>query len=314
MKKIGTKNKEKLSQEQISEIVRLYVEDRVRLRVLEKEFHTKKIRNYIEDAGYKLRNFRDAKRLYPFNENYFDVIDTKDKAYWLGFMYADGCVSKGPNGQFIFQLALKDLEPLLIFRKYLHSEKPITSSKQNAHSFGKDGIQYTLCYSSIQAYNALVKWGCTERKTFTLQFPTFLDKALIPHFIRGYFDGDGTVYTTYANSTRNKKRGNDPNKIICYGFSGTYSFLEDLRKELGLSKSCLRKDYRKTTDCWRINVSAIYKAKEFYTYIYSNCDNLYLKRKKDIFDNYFRERGSEAIIADPETGLRNGPISYENMS
>lgn len=61
-------------------------------------------------------------------------------------------------------------------------------------------------------------------------------------------------------------------------------------------------------------MSAIYKAEEFYTYIYSNCDDLYLKRKKDIFDNYFRERGSETIIADPETGLRNGPISYESMS
>lgn len=72
-------------------------------------------------------------------------------------MYADGCVTKGPKGQFIFQLSLKDLEPLLVFRKYLHSEKPITSSKQSVRSFGKEGIKHTLCYSSIQAYNALVK-------------------------------------------------------------------------------------------------------------------------------------------------------------
>lgn len=49
----------------------------------------------------------------------------------------------------------------------------------------------TLTLASKYMCNTVEKWGLTQAKTFTINFPDFLPEELIPHFIRGYFDGDG---------------------------------------------------------------------------------------------------------------------------
>ena len=55
-------------------------------------------------------------------------IDSKDKAYWLGWMYADGFITEGANGQFIFGINLAEIEPLILFKRYLETDKPISES------------------------------------------------------------------------------------------------------------------------------------------------------------------------------------------
>ena len=296
----NSKNKEKLSQEQINELIKLYIDERVPIYKLEKMFKTKKIKDYITNSGNQLRNFRDAKRLYPFNEHYFDTIDTKDKAYFLGFLYADGCVRKGTNGQFHFKLSLKDEEPIVLFRKYLQSNKPIGVYKNSSKSYSQSTL-YQIDYSSKITYDALVKWGCVENKTFLLKFPTFLHESLIPHFIRGYFDGDGTVFICNSiNKKRNELNNLPPNKQIYCGFSGTFDFLYGLLQALKVDWKVLYKDKRKSTDCWQIRISSNCRSKIIYDYLYKDCDDLFLKRKKDIFDNFFKEKGSETIIANPK--------------
>lgn len=79
----GSKNKSKLSQEDVIEIIRLYKEERIALYKLGKMFHSHNntIKDILLENKVELRDFRDAKRLYPLNENYFEQIDSKDKAY-----------------------------------------------------------------------------------------------------------------------------------------------------------------------------------------------------------------------------------------
>lgn len=82
----GSKNKSKLSQEKIDEIIKLYSEERIPLYKLQERYHIGpvKLKEILKENNITLRSFRDAKRLYPLNEDYFSEIKTKHQAYFLG--------------------------------------------------------------------------------------------------------------------------------------------------------------------------------------------------------------------------------------
>ena len=66
---------------------------------------------------------------YTFNKDYFERIDSKDKAYFLGLLYADGCNSISATKQhhtIVLNLQEKDKDILDIFNKYINSNKPLT--------------------------------------------------------------------------------------------------------------------------------------------------------------------------------------------
>lgn len=137
-------------------------------------------------------------------EDFFSTIDTEVKAYWLGFLYADGCVSlrRNPKRQTSVISAvqvsaaeqdghmLRELSQLLYkkdeCRLYVYKNRSVTTQNK---------IYLTI--NSKRMVEDLIKLGCTQRKSLTLQFPTSdqVPDLLIRHFIRGYFDGDGSVGT-----------------------------------------------------------------------------------------------------------------------
>jgi uncharacterized protein YdhG (YjbR/CyaY superfamily)/predicted HTH domain antitoxin len=287
----GSKNKSKISEETILEIIKLYKEDRVALYKIEDIFHISRntLKTILENNNISLRSFRDAKRQYPLNENYFSEIDSIDKAYWLGFMFADGYITQGKNGQFIFGLKLIDKEILELFKKYLQTEKPITSSISGGFSNGN--TIYALEISCQQIFNDLSKHGCIEQKTFKLKFPN-LKEEFISHFIRGYFDGDGTVHVGYQKE-----------KLHLYsGFSGIKEFLEKLLINLIFIKedhTILFKDERKETDCYNLKFNSNFDSLQLYHYLYKNCSDLFLKRKKEKFEVFIKDKGSTTIITNP---------------
>lgn len=137
------------------------------------------------------------KRKYRVNDSFFETIDTEEKAYWLGFISADGCVYiKKNSGSKILEISLniKDVNHLVKLNKSLDSNYPII---QNTNS----------CRVSIvsrKIYQDLLKLGVTERKSKTLIPPIEqIPSNLMFHYIRGYFDGDGGFtthdkYLTYA--------------------------------------------------------------------------------------------------------------------
>lgn len=127
-----------------------------------------------------------------FNEHVFDVIDTEEKAYWLGFIFADGCVSS-PNKKgkaiytFEISLQLSDTNHLYKFNKFMEHQK---------NNVKTDSFRCRWSVTNKHLWETLNSYGCTPRKSLTLEFPKleiFKDKSLIRHFIRGYFDGDGCI-------------------------------------------------------------------------------------------------------------------------
>lgn len=129
-----------------------------------------------------------SSKKYVFDENYFENIDTEEKAYWLGFFYADGCVRvRKDSSESKLKLSIKDIDHLEKLKKALNGNNKIILIDNKA--------AYLSLNTRIFA-NHLIDKGCTERKTSTVKFPYFLDKKLVRHFIRGYFDGDGSISTS----------------------------------------------------------------------------------------------------------------------
>ena len=149
---------------------------------------------HLKKMGYEVINYQNRVRL---DETLFDKIDTEEKAYWLGFLYADGCVDSEGN-RIEVHLALKDVEHLEKFRQFLHLENPIRTGKN------KEGNYF--CHLSVRnkhMWNSLINVGCYPVKSLTLEFPKieyFENKNLIKHFLRGYVDGDGCLCTYKATN------------------------------------------------------------------------------------------------------------------
>ena len=240
----------------------------------------------------KLRSLNITKRsnsIYrrrPWNENFFSLINTEEKAYWLGFLYADGCVHNKSNGQKLVTLVVKDKEVIEKFIKALDGNFEV---KQYNDTYG-------IYLTSKIMFNDLCKLGCIPRKSLILKFPK-IKEDLKNHFIRGYFDGDGSVFIT---NPQNRNKTNTTYKSIGIGICGTNELLTDLSKFAPINAP--KKDKRKKGNIWYSSTSGTNKALTFYNYLYKDA-TIWLDRKKNKFENYFKERGSETTISHP-TGVK----------
>lgn len=128
----------------------------------------------------------------------FKIINAEWKAYFLGLMYADGCIRDKYKA--VIFLQDKDQELIKELSKKIFKYEKINNRKSRQF-ISTNGKTYTsksqsgfVIYGKDRIQN-IVNLGCTPRKTLTLKFPTYkqIPKKYIWHFIRGYFDGDGTV-------------------------------------------------------------------------------------------------------------------------
>ena len=120
---------------------------------------------------------------------YFKNIDTEEKAYWLGFLYADGSVSSAED-KIELGLAEKDLHQLEKFKESL--------GLTNKICYREATKSYRISFRSQSCKQDLIKQGCVPKKSLILKFPTEeqVPFYLMKHFIRGYFDGDGWFTNT----------------------------------------------------------------------------------------------------------------------
>lgn len=211
-----------------------------------------------------------------FNDKIFDCIDTEEKAYWLGFIFADGFISSDPLKEnkkkaYTFELGLKqdDINHLEKLKKLLETSRPIIKSENRCR----------LLVNSKHFWETLNNYGCTPKKSLTLQFPSeniFKEKSLIRHFIRGYFDGDGCI--SYSNSEHT---------ILNMQLLGTKSFLQTLLNYLPeeFKDLTLRHNHNnENEETYLINTSNK-KAYRFFIYLYEN-SKIYLDRKYSRFARY----------------------------
>lgn len=227
---------------------------------------------------------------YYYNKHFFQDINTEEKAYWLGFMYADGyvCCSK-TNAEVAIELSAIDIDHLRKFNKSLGGNISPTIRKERKKCLKTTyGIASFRIYSKEMAQD-LIAHGCIQRKTFYIKFPKFENKFLTWSFIRGFFDGDGSVY-------RDTKR-----KFIGFNFtSASKDFLKELQKflyEEGIYAYLSQEKREKsnlniTAPTYKIFITGLNNAYEFGKKLYSEA-NIFLDRKKIKYDEAIKEYNVE---------------------
>lgn len=135
-----------------------------------------------------------SKRIYSLNEYSFDIIDSKEKAYVLGLFFADGYNSE-KEGKIKITLLEQDKDILEKAKKVFETNRPL-KIKQGTLIKGtqyKGNPTATLMISNKHLSETFAKLGVVSNKTFSLTFPRWLKEEYIKDFIRGYFDGDGSI-------------------------------------------------------------------------------------------------------------------------
>lgn len=132
-------------------------------------------------------------QLYSLNEHYFKNINSDDKAYFLGFICADGCIYRRNGHQGMLSISVKDVDIGVLekLKKCLQTEKPINITKQMEKT-----TMATLQLTSDILVENLLAYGVGVRKTFDMsinQVCSNISKKFIPSFILGYFDRDGSI-------------------------------------------------------------------------------------------------------------------------
>lgn len=250
------------SEDQMKYIISEYKKGKT-LSALGREFGVSysTIRNLLKRKGIKTEG---NKHNFPRDEFYFSNIDSKEKAYWLGFLYADGCVHSNSNE---ISITLKDRDHLEKFRKAIKSNNKIGESIDKR--FSSMPKIYHFSIKDKQLKSDLIKWGCVPNKSLSLTKIPNIPRDFVSHFIRGYFDGDGSLH--WLNGTKNFR----------ISFVGTAPFLKDIQKELGLSLSLGQQEGNKSK---YFQVAGRRQVPMILDYIYKDSDeNIRLTRK---YKNY----------------------------
>ena len=126
-------------------------------------------------------------RMCGANEHYFDKVTSPRQAYWLGLLLADGWIvtHKGALTGFALALHERDLSLLQVFAEDLGCPQLVRRER-------KGSSLYQVKLTSEVAANKLQELGVIPKKSKNIQLP-LLDRSLMPHLIRGYFDGDGSI-------------------------------------------------------------------------------------------------------------------------
>lgn len=239
----------------------------------------KSIENKVRRLGLK----RLSK--YHYDEDFFKVIDTEEKAYWLGFIYADGYVNFDEirhSYELGIELKYSDNNHLKKFNIAINGNIQVTDRWRN--TFNK---QHHMC--EIRLYNKkivkdLQQYGIVNSKTYIKQhISTFIPSYLICHFIRGFYDGDGSICV-------NKNRQ-------CLQFNITNAndvILKDIRKFLYEKYkiisyiSCEEHHKGATVPIYQINFKGLINAYKFGDFLYNNA-HIYLDRKYLLYHQYLKE-------------------------
>lgn len=191
------------------------------------------ILSYKEDVQIQFRengiNDVERKGRLRRNSNYFEKIDSRDKAYWLGVMYSDGCVCKRANGSYSISLEMIDKEHIEKFRNALDAfdHKVLIVHHKN---FNNAKLSYAIHVYDKKMAQDLIKLGCIPKKSFYLSSIPDIPRDFIYDFIRGFVDGDGCIcYNKLHDTYVFKLTGASP------------LFLENIMDVLEISKLSLNK-------------------------------------------------------------------------
>lgn len=273
MKKLpGYKNEKELSLEEKEKIIKYYYDNPDKqVKEINKIFKLTKraMNNLFKEFNISSRR----KNRYTLNEYFFDIIDSELKAYLLGYLFADGFVGDENYNNIVFSQKKEDAEAVELLKKSIEYTGNLRTFKPRISSFNNSSDQVAINFSSMHMANTLRNCGLSK-KEFYDKFPK-LNNVLMRHFIRGFFDGDGSI--TLTRSTYKDK--------IYYG--GAFNII--INKKLVNSFLNLFNEIHFTIDQSKTDYMVYLKCnskksiKLIYNYFYKD-SKYFLSRKKKKFD------------------------------
>lgn len=226
----------------------------------------KQIRNKARSLGIKKNRV--------FNNRFFEEIDTGEKAYWLGFIYADGYVvynKEKSNYELGIGIHSKDDYILKNLNFLLGDMHNIIYRKRNTSFNGYDYIS-DICELRVYSKKIcedLIKHSVLPNKTKENVYPIIEDEKLFFHFLRGFMDGDGCLHRSPTK------------KILCHFTNSNPDFFNYLKDRLSLlgihSKIYKEKDLK-----YRLYLNTP-NTQKLLNKIYNDSNNLKLIRKYQIY-------------------------------
>ena len=209
---------------------------------------------------------------YQCDRSFFHKIDTEEKAYWLGFLYADGNVFINEGWSYIMSLTLSkvDTEHVLKFKNALKCDIPHYFKETPNPANQKEHMPMVrLDISSKELCNDLISQGCTPQKSLTKQFPKKVPHNLLRHFFRGYIDGNGCITST-------EKTKLELSISSCYSF--LESFIKYIKNEIGIDIPAPSKFKAKNGMEWGVLSKTGNRAFQIIKFFYQD-SKVYLNRK-----------------------------------
>lgn len=229
----------------------------------------------LKRMGVERRDSGDTNRRYKLNQTFFDVIDTEEKAYVLGFLYGDGCVNFS-NGIIGATGPADDKQIYEDMNRACGSDRPARLNKRGY-------VDWRI--HSIKIRNRLFELGVIPNKTKVIEFPhQHLPENLYRHFIRGLFDSDGSL-TIYRD-----RRCHTDRKVACWTIFSTekmLAFIKRYMRDQEIETNELIHDKRCYANSRILGTSKARSLVKIYSFLYDNA-TLFLQRKKRRFEEAFR--------------------------
>lgn len=201
------------------------------------------------------------------DSNYFNEINSEDKAYWLGFLTADGYVK---NNIIELALAEKDKEHIEKFKNAIKSEHTIGKKKTILND--KEFLSYRITLRDNKMGEDLASYGLDNNKSYNAFIPSIfkLPYQFVRHYMRGLFDGDGSIY-------------NGANGINISIVSGSKEMAKDIYYTVK-QHTGLKMFYRKSRDLHELRLFSQKDVNKFLSWLYDE-SSIYLDRKYNKFKN-----------------------------
>lgn len=229
------------------------------------------LRNILKENNVKIRNKSEAAKEFTCNENYFENINTSDKAYFLGLLIADGWLNKKGFGISLQEEDSYILQKLKLCLSY--------TGNITKYRIKNGNIMNSLVITSIKIKEDLEKHGILKNKTHKTYFPN-IPEELYSHFIRGVFDGDGSISFWKSKQTKN----------LCHTFNivGNIDLINKIQDILvyncNISKNKLNHNVKNSYNIVTLSYSGSLQITKIKEWLYKNHANLFLQRKKEKFE------------------------------
>jgi len=254
-----------VSEQTKEKVVQLYLNGTsIRKTALALGINRQTCNSILKNKNIQLREWDN--RTYKVNDFYFSQIDSENKAYWLGFLMADGCVC-GSDNALVLGLSSKDRNHLEKFKNDLEAEIPIYDRLQHT-GYSKNTFFSSIKISSKQIKNDLQKNGIFPQKTFVAK-PIEINNSFARHFWRGMVDGDGWVCKYETKSV--------------IGLCGTYEIVDGFAKFIAEALGFKKLVPKKHSSIFKIVYCGTQNIKQIASLLYGNAD-AFLDRKKKIAD------------------------------